>query len=179
MAEQPQTNNLRQISRLITTHNANGLAIFNTDISQYVSAQNIPTGDEMSLAYATDQLPINPAKDLETYHYYMANGPGFTIRGGTVLCQIDMAPGSNAPFHRTQSLDYCIVIEGTVQLVLDSDQVRTLQRGDMAIQRGTKHSWRNASNTEWARIVFVLQDSEPVKVDGQTLEEDFGGMGGS
>jgi quercetin dioxygenase-like cupin family protein len=178
MAEHHRTN-LEPTKRFITTHDDNGLAVFNNDISSDLSTQDIPTGDKLSLAYATDQLPVDPAKDLGTYHHYLTNSPGFTIAGGTVLCQIDMAPGSNAPFHRTRSLDYCIVIEGTVRLVLDSGEVKTLQRGDMAIQRGTKHSWRNASMTEWARVVFVLQDSLPVEVNGRTLEEDFGGMGSS
>jgi quercetin dioxygenase-like cupin family protein len=178
MAEHHRTN-LGPTRRFITTHDDKGLAIFNNDISSDLSAQDIPTGDKLSLAYATDQLPIDPAKDLGTYHYYLTNSPGFTIAGGTVLCQIDMSPGSNAPFHRTRSLDYCIVIEGTVRLVLDSGEEKTLQRGDMAIQRGTMHSWRNTSMMEWARVLFVLQDSKPVEVNGRTLEEDFGGVGGS
>jgi quercetin dioxygenase-like cupin family protein len=178
MAEHHGTN-LRPTKRFITTHDNNGLAVFHNDIVSDLSTQNIPTGDKLSLAYATDQLPVDLAKDLGTYHYYLTNSPGFTIAGGTVLCQIDMAPGSNAPFHRTRSLDYCIVIEGTVHLVLDSGEVKTLQRGDMAIQRGTKHSWRNTSMTEWARMLFVLQDSLPVEVNSKTLEVDFGGIDSS
>lgn len=178
MAEQEQTN-LRPTKRFITAHDKNGLAVFNNDIPADLATQIIPTGDKLSLAYATDQLPVDPAKDLATYDYYLNNSPGFTIAGGTVLCQIDMAPGSNAPLHRTRSLDYCVVIEGSVSLVLDSGEDRMLQRGDMAIQRGTNHSWKNASTTEWARVLFMLQDSLPVEVNGKTLEEDFGGMGGS
>jgi quercetin dioxygenase-like cupin family protein len=179
MAKQLSTNSLRQTRRLITTHDADGLAIFSEAFPEIPPAQRIPTGDELSLAYATAQFPIDPNTDLATYQRYLTHSPGFTIRGGTVLCQIDMAPGSSAPFHRTQSLDYCIVVEGAVELVLDGSQARKLQRGDLAIQRGTRHSWRNASETEWARVFFVLQDAKPVTVGGKTLEEDFAGMGDS
>ena len=39
----------------------------------------------------------------------------------------------------------------------DSGETRTLQKGDCAIQRGTMHMWRNKSQTEWGRMVYVLQ----------------------
>lgn len=174
MAQQHPPNTLRQTSRVITEHSADGLAIFNKDIPETVPAQNIPTGDTLYLGYATNQFPIDLDKDLATYQHYLTNPPSFTIPGGTVLCQIDLAPGSVSPLHRTLSLDYAVVIEGTVELKLDSDEVKTLQRGDIAIQRGTKHLWRNTSKTEWARVLWVLQESKPVKIAGETLNEDFG-----
>ncbi|KAJ5832545.1 hypothetical protein N7474_000856 [Penicillium riverlandense] len=174
MAEQHPPNSLRQTSRFITGHTANGLAVFNKDIPETIPAQNIPTGDALYLGYATNQFPIDLSKDLGTYQHYLTNTPGFTIPGGTVLCLIDLAPASISPLHRTMSLDYAVVIEGTVELKLDSDEVKTLQRGDIAIQRGTKHLWRNTSKTEWARVLFVLQESKPVEIDGETLKEDLG-----
>jgi len=45
--------------------------------------------------------------------------------------------------HRTVSLDYGIVLEGDVELVLDSGEKRAMKQGDVAIQRGTNHAWRN------------------------------------
>ncbi|KAJ5279199.1 hypothetical protein N7478_004571 [Penicillium angulare] len=174
MAEQHPPNSLRQTSRLITGHTSNGLAVFNKDIPESVPAQNIPTGDSLYLAYATNQFPIDLNKDLGTYQHYLTNTPGFTIPGGTVLCLIDLAPASISPLHRTMSLDYAVVIEGTVELKLDSDEVKLLQRGDIAIQRGTKHLWRNTSKIEWARVLFMLQESKPIEVAGETLKEDLG-----
>ncbi|KAH8705421.1 hypothetical protein BGW36DRAFT_367556 [Talaromyces proteolyticus] len=174
MTEQHPSNKLRQTSRFITGHNANGLAIFNKDISEIIPAQNIPTGDILYLGYATNQFPTDLDKDLATYQHYLTNPPNFTIPGGTVLCQIDLAPGSVSPLHRTLSLDYAVVIEGTVELKLDSDEVKILQQGDIAIQRGTKHLWRNTSNTEWARVLFILQESKAVEIAGETLKEDLG-----
>ncbi|KAJ9138094.1 hypothetical protein NKR23_g8677 [Pleurostoma richardsiae] len=173
MAHQPPPNNLRQASRFITDHNAEGLAIFNKDIPETVSATIIPTGDTLYLDYVTNEFPSDPSKDLATYQHYLTNTPGITVPGGTVLSMIDVAPASDGPLHRTVSLDYAVVIEGDVELVLDSGEVRTMRRGDIVVQRGTMHRWRNVSQTEWARVLFVLQDSKPVKVAGGTLKEHF------
>lgn len=78
--------------------------------------------------------------------------------------------------HRTQSLDYGVVLEGEVYMDLDGGEAETrlLKRGDVAVQRGTMHSWRNASDTTWARMLFVLQGSEPVVVGGERLKEHLG-----
>jgi quercetin dioxygenase-like cupin family protein len=57
--------------------------------------------------------------------------------------------------HRTVSIDYAIVMNGSLVCELDNGERVTLNEGDTLIQRGTTHSWRNES-TEWARIYFVL-----------------------
>jgi len=80
--------------------------------------------------------------------------------------------------HRTVSLDYGIVLVGEVELVLDSGETRLMKTGDICVQRGTMHAWRNTSPTEWARMMYVLQPSLPLTVDGQELKEDYGSMEG-
>ena len=65
-------------------------------------------------------------------------------------------------------------MEGVIELILDSGEKQSLQRGDVCIQRGTNHAWRNPSETEWARVVYVLQDSHPVEVGGKPLKEYLG-----
>ena len=80
--------------------------------------------------------------------------------------------------HRTVSLDYGIVLEGEVELILDSGEKRVLKRGDVAIQRGTSHAWRNTSKTEWARMVYVLQSCQPITMGEEKLGEDLSDMKG-
>ncbi|HEK1690063.1 TPA: cupin domain-containing protein [Pseudomonas putida] len=58
--------------------------------------------------------------------------------------------------HRTETLDYGIVTEGEVWLVLDGDEVH-LKRGDIVVQRGTNHAWSNRT-AQMARMVFILLD---------------------
>jgi hypothetical protein len=80
--------------------------------------------------------------------------------------------------HRTVSLDYGIVLEREIELVLDSGETRLMCRRDVAIKRGTMHAWRNTSATEWARMVYVLQESVPIVLGDKQLGEDYGTMVG-
>lgn len=98
------------------------------------------------------------------------------IPGGTVLRLVDMPPGGQSPMHRTVSLDYGVVLDGSVELILDSGEKRVMERGDMSVQRGTIHAWRNMSDTAWARMLYILQESEPILVEGKGLGEDYGGL---
>ena len=67
--------------------------------------------------------------------------------------------------HRTASIDYGIVLEGEITLILDDSEV-TLRAGDVVVQRGTDHAWANRGDTI-AKVVFVLVDGEfdPALVD--------------
>jgi mannose-6-phosphate isomerase-like protein (cupin superfamily) len=58
--------------------------------------------------------------------------------------------------HRTESVDYGIVIEGEMTLVLDDSEV-LLKPGSVVIQRGTNHAWANRSG-KVCRMLFVLVD---------------------
>ncbi|PVZ42517.1 cupin domain-containing protein [Pseudomonas sp. CC120222-01a] len=58
--------------------------------------------------------------------------------------------------HRTETVDYGIVTEGEVWLVLDDGEVH-LKRGDIVVQRGTNHAWSNRTE-QMARMVFILLD---------------------
>jgi mannose-6-phosphate isomerase-like protein (cupin superfamily) len=73
------------------------------------------------------------------------------------------AAGSAAPdaphplMHRTETVDYGIVLEGEVWLVVDEGEVR-LGPGDVVVQRGTNHAWSNRTDSV-ARMAFVLLDA--------------------
>ncbi|HEX5959552.1 MAG TPA: cupin domain-containing protein [Hyphomicrobiaceae bacterium] len=68
----------------------------------------------------------------------------------------DKRPGVHPGMHRTETVDYAIVLEGEIYAVMD--QGETLMRaGDVLIQRGTNHAWANRSERT-ARIAFVLID---------------------
>ena len=101
---------------------------------------------------------------------------GIVIPGGTVLRYVDMRPGATSPMHRTVSLDYGVVLEGEVELILDSGEKRLMRRGDLSVQRGTIHEWRNTSETEWARMLYILQEAKPLEIGGRKLGEDYGGL---
>ena len=91
------------------------------------------------------------------------------------MCRtVDFSPGYECLMHRTQSVDFGIIVEGEVEMVLDSGETRVCRRGDVVVQRATMHAWRNVSGTEWARMVFVLQDCQPLELGGEVLRENLG-----
>ncbi len=70
----------------------------------------------------------------------------------------DKRAGAHPGMHRTETVDYAIVLEGEVWAVMDDGE--TLMRaGDVLIQRGTNHAWANRSQ-KTARIAFVLIDGK-------------------
>lgn len=173
------SNNLPPIKRFITTHDDSGKAIFSNTLSENNSFRDIP-GAGFALGYTTKGFPVdlNGDQDINAYKQFLESPPGIVISNGTVLRFVDMAPGHLSPMHRTVSLDYGVIIEGDVELVLDSGETRQMTRGDVAIQRGTMHAWKNLSDTRWARMMFVLQHSKPIVLNGQELGEDYGTMQG-
>jgi quercetin dioxygenase-like cupin family protein len=66
--------------------------------------------------------------------------------------------GNQSPIHRTESIDYGIVLEGEIYLVLDDSEV-LLKAGDVVVQRGTNHAWANRSD-KVARMAFILVDGQ-------------------
>ena len=74
----------------------------------------------------------------------------------------DRAPARHPYMHRTRSLDYAVVLEGEIDLLLDDTEVR-LQAGDVVVQQGTNHAWVNRGNRT-CRIAFVLIDAEEPKI---------------
>lgn len=76
------------------------------------------------------------------------------------------------PFmHRTESVDYAVVLQGEITLLLD-DQDVLLKAGDVVIQRGTNHAWSNRSDKP-ALMLYVLIDGE---FDAE-LKQHFGDDG--
>jgi len=70
----------------------------------------------------------------------------------------DKRAGAHPGMHRTETIDYAIILEGEIWAVMDEGE--TLMRaGDVLIQRGTNHAWANRSQ-KTARIAFVLMDGK-------------------
>ena len=77
---------------------------------------------------------------------------------------------ANSPhplMHRTETLDYGIVIEGALTLVLDDSEVE-LKVGSVVIQRGTNHAWANRSG-KLCRMLFILVDGAYEPAIAKTL----------
>ncbi|KAJ6015141.1 hypothetical protein N7540_009732 [Penicillium herquei] len=189
MAEKtPKT--FRSLNRFITTHNAAGEAIFSDTLSETMPIQSMADGADFSLAYTSSHFPaqLNDDADIKEYNNYLTSPPGITISTGNVCRIVDIQPGALSPMHRTVSLDYGVVLEGEVELVLDSGETRLLKRGDVAVQRGTNHAWRNvtpdaedpntgAKTPQWARMLYVLSPAQEMFIGDKKLGEVVDGIG--
>lgn len=73
--------------------------------------------------------------------------------------------------HRTLSIDYAVVVTGSIWMILDGGEETEIKTGEFILQRGANHSWENRGE-EVCRICFVMVSSEAVKLeDGRVLEE--------
>lgn len=172
---------LRTPQRYITTHDSEGKSTLDTSLPTPAPFYSLPNKEAaFAHCYVTTAFPTNldSDADLSAYKTFLDSPPGLTVSGGSVLRYVDMPPGVTSPMHRTVSLDYGVVIEGEVELVLDSGEKRVLKRGDVCVQRATMHAWRNVSETEWARVLFMLLPCEAFETGGGKTEEDLGTMDG-
>lgn len=151
-----ETSELLVPHRFITENNADGLAVFNTSIPEQMQP-NVAGNLSLHLAYATTTLPAHYSdkSDITTYSNFLSSPPGIFLEEGSVVRVVDMQPAGETPMHQTESLDYGVVLEGDIELELDSGQKRRLKRGDVTVQRGTNHLWRNMSQTTSSRMMFV------------------------
>lgn len=160
------TGKLPPVRRVVTGHDAKGRAVFRSD--ETFAPARIPSGDaDFALIWTAPTLPVDNNDPTDG----RARDAGLTLRGGSVIRVTDMLPGCASPMHRTNSLDYGIVISGQLELELDDGARTLLGPGDIVIQRGTIHLWRNPSDTTPCRIVFVLTEATPYEHEGKPLAE--------
>lgn len=174
LSEEP-ISTLRPITRHITTHRGDGKAIIHS--SKQVEWQAMRNNAvAFNLLYTTSEFPtqLNDDKDIATHEQVASARPGLVNGGGSVCRVCDFAPSNDPLMHRTKSLDYGVVLEGEIEMILDSGDRVLLKRGDVAVQRGTMHAWSNPSATNWARMLFVLLDSHPLSVGNEVLTESLG-----
>ena len=94
--------------------------------------------------------------------------------GATKFVTVRFPPGTKPAMHTTNTLDYGILLEGQVTLVLEAGEV-VLRKGDLIIDRGVAHGWRN-DGPEDALILWTIVDAKPVGKgeDIASLGHDFG-----
>ena len=147
---------MTSVRRIVTGHNRDGLAIIASD---KVFEPRPVTGGIASFAklWTTAMSPADNTDDFDGAE----RKTGLTCPGGTVLRIVDFGPGKASPLHKTNSIDYGIVLEGEIELQLDSGAATRLKPGDVVVQRGTNHAWVNVGEG-WARMAFVLIEAKPL-----------------
>ena len=151
-----------KIRRVVTGHDEQGRAkvLIDEQVSN-VSSQR--PGAEYSVIWSTDSLPVNNDGSDDP----SGKKIGTTIPGGSVFRVVSFGPGVTPRNHRTDSIDYAVVIAGEIDMELDIGSVH-LKAGDVLVQRGTVHNWINRG-AEPCVIAFALIAAEPVTAGGTTL----------
>jgi quercetin dioxygenase-like cupin family protein len=149
------------VRRIVTGHDETGKAIVLID-GEPANLRRSPSGNTSTLMWCTDQMPVDIGIGTEPEDMGArvigtpppVNGTRFTVN--------EILPGGAAVMHRTETLDYVIVISGEIEMDLDDSTVK-LSAGDVMIQRGTNHAWINRTSKP-ARVAFVLVDAVPLGI---------------
>jgi quercetin dioxygenase-like cupin family protein len=153
--------NYPPIRRVVTGHDSKNVAKVLID-APATNAKHPDSGVVSTLMWITDRNPADIAVG-ESIEDMGARIVGTAPpAGGTRFCVIDFPPGNHPHMHRTETIDYVIVIEGEIEMDMDDSTVK-LKQGDILIQRGTNHAWANRSNRN-ARVAFVLVDGQPLGI---------------
>jgi quercetin dioxygenase-like cupin family protein len=157
---------LPPVRRVVTGHNDEGKSVVKMDDT--APTKLIPNGDGTNLlVWSTEAVPANnnderDGRDLQTM---------ITIENGSVIRIIDLLPGKESPMHRTNSIDYGIVLDGEIEMELEDGSKTTVSAGSVIVQRGTNHLWRNTTDKP-VRVAFVLIEAAPYLHEGEPLPED-------
>jgi hypothetical protein len=162
----------KSFRRIVTGHNTEGKSIFVSD-GQSPATFNRAGGTTISDYWVTHATPADNSGKAEGAPKSFELHPP---HGGSVFRVIDLPPdkiryaapgaqpdhavaGRHPGFHKTNTIDYAIVLEGEVWAMMDEGE--TLMRaGDVLVQRGTSHAWSNRSDRTCV-IAFILIDAKP------------------
>ena len=154
-----------QIRRVVTGHESNGRAVIKIDeVAKNVISSR--PGAQSAVIWSTSGFPADNTADEDGSRRTVATSE----RNGTVFRIVWYAPGVAPRMHRTDSVDYAVVISGEIDMQLDDCEVH-LKAGDVLVQRGTIHNWVNRGS-EPCVIAFTLIGATPVSVGGNTLNAE-------
>jgi quercetin dioxygenase-like cupin family protein len=169
------------MSHYITTHDDANASVFSSTVPEQRHVIEHP-GATVQILYSAHTFPPNLSSetDITQFAHDRLNGFGhgeLTPATGFSASIVSFPPGaeSGGPFHRTLTLDIVVILEGEVELHLDSGEKKVLKQGDSVTQRGTIHQWRNISGDDkWLRFVaFIVPIVKPFVINGQNMDPDF------
>lgn len=170
---EPRQLEFRPVRRIVTGTNAEGRSYIVSD-GDTPNVQNQPGKPVAQVLWVTGESRAPGDEPAPPGHRF-----GFHSRGGSLLRVADFPPDSHYDqealkkfldengvrdrenprhfwFHKTDSLDYAIVLEGEIYAMMDEGET-LMKPGDILIQRATNHSWSNRSDKP-CRMAFVLLD---------------------
>jgi quercetin dioxygenase-like cupin family protein len=155
-----------QIRRVVTGHTKTGRAKVEIDeIATNVISNR--AGASSCVVWSTKGFPV----DNDGFNDPAKASFKTTVEGGSVFRVVRYEPGVSPRNHRTDSIDYAVVMSGAIEMELDDGMVVKLKAGDVLVQRGTIHNWINLG-PEVCVVAFVLISAKPVTADGKPLHAE-------
>jgi quercetin dioxygenase-like cupin family protein len=151
-----------KVRRVVTGHDRDGRAVVQIDDIPGRAVSMRP-GHSAAVIWTTEGFPVDNSGGGDAAMRPVATSED----NGTVFRVVRYEPGVTPRMHRTDSIDYAVVISGEIDMQLDGSEVR-LQAGDVLVQRGTVHNWVNRG-TEPCLIAFALIGANPVSAGGKVL----------
>jgi mannose-6-phosphate isomerase-like protein (cupin superfamily) len=167
--------------RRVVTENVNGKSVVQSDESLLAYEFKTVPGYEHTLIWVNPAIPdLSKERKFDRYPDSVVPGPG-----GTSLHFVTFPPGSvfadpsfdgtaaqeealirlrgladhfekeDPGMHRTNTVDYAVVYDGEIWLELDDGETLHLKRGDVVVQNGTRHAWRNRGTTPVTMLFFL------------------------
>lgn len=179
---------LKSTRRIVTGHDVEGKAIALFD-APVIAKRRSAGGNGMTLLWVTSEFPVDlggasdrgqtpvgvppPANGtiFRIVDFAPVAGEAAPVDHGEILRSMGIDPATqgyarHANTHRTRTIDYAIVLEGEIDMLLDDSEVH-VKAGDVLVQQGTNHAWVNNSGKP-CRIAFILIDAKapPAWQDG-------------
>jgi mannose-6-phosphate isomerase-like protein (cupin superfamily) len=172
---------MKSTRRIVTGHDAQGKAVALFD-GPLQAKQRSAGGNGMTLVWVTAEFPVDMTGPADRAQIQVGVPPP---ANGTIFRIVDFAPATTAPAepvdhhkillsmgidpatqgyarhantHRTRTIDYALVLEGEIDMLLDDTEVH-VKAGDIMVQQGTNHAWVNNSGKP-CRIAFILIDGK-------------------
>jgi len=163
-----------EVRRIVTGHDSSGKAIVASD--ERIAGISAPARPYISRVeiWSADQMPVDNSeaaaaaqkKGFVVRHNYVGSGQGNVVR------ITEFAPGAPKFMHRTETLDYAILLSGECDLELDDGKTVHLKQGDIVVQRGTMHAWVNNGSAPCV-FAFILIDADPVGASSGKLTTHY------
>lgn len=169
------------VRRVVTGHDAAGKSVFVSDEAVAPRKPVLLPGSEFTMLWGGDTTPQFPDDgSMPDWHTYFPPIGGFrfslfTLPPGTAEARTDQLSADEAVadaeaklpgllaymeradpgMHATDTIDFEVVLEGTVILELDDGAEVTLHPGDTVVQNGTRHRWRNPGDSVARLALFA------------------------
>lgn len=164
---------MKSVRRIVTGHRPDGRSTVLMDHAA-ANVKQRHAGNGSTLLWVTDEAPARPSGEDRAEREIGVPPPP----RGSIFRVVEFPPGrkemsreavleemglsqqsgsTHPGMHKTRSIDYAVVMEGEIDMLLDDCEVH-LAAGDVLVQQGTNHAWVNRG-TRPCRIAFVLIDA--------------------